>query len=140
MKRWVQFDRPGIVELVGRYGNIKGHWEAKPEYTNAHPQLELELNAPGDTYAFNGVEFSVCAGGGVLHYKDYPKQLNFINLDVDLLDRYLTTQQMPQSAAQQELIKAFIAITELNAAHGYAYLIPPYFDVLEYALLGGLGV
>ncbi|BDQ27447.1 hypothetical protein [Helicobacter heilmannii] len=73
----------------------------------------------------------------MLYYKDYPKQVDFNDLDIRLLDQYLTTFKMPKEASkkQEELIFEFLCIAEFNSVHS-VHSSPPYFEFVEGELVG----
>ncbi|BDQ26858.1 hypothetical protein [Helicobacter heilmannii] len=128
--RPVYFPSPGQVLLSSRYGAIKARFSVQGTTT-------LPISDYSELYAYqnsSGVyKFAVCRGEGVLNYQDYPRALNFYNLDLTLLDAYLVQGRFLEGADFRaiELVKAFLGVCDLNASKNALYLNPPFFEEVQ---------
>ncbi|WP_120953306.1 hypothetical protein [Helicobacter sp. L8] len=129
MTRLVDLGQNALVQLCNKYAQVKREWRGR--------MLDLPITLSSDFYTTQGEVFCVCEGEGALYFRDYPRALNFINLQAQDLETYLFTLKLPQDSAQRALIKDFMRVYDTNITKGGYYLNPPFFEDIERELLHG---
>ncbi|WRD13584.1 hypothetical protein E5K69_04625 [Helicobacter pylori] len=128
--RLVVFNASGILEAFD-YRGVLIH---KQEIQANNEKVKLPFTEK-NLFKFNGVFFGVCGGVGDLYYKDYPKNLNFNALSIEIIENYLLNLKEPLNEKQKALLTDFLEVYDKNIKKGFIYLAPKFFLEKEKQLI-----
>lgn len=127
--RVVSFDVSGILEAFDYRGVLIHKQEIQANQKIKLPFTEKNL------FKFNNAFFGVCEGVGDLDYRDYPKNLNFNALSIEIIENYLLNAKEPENKPQKALLTDFLEVYEKNITNGVYYLKPKFFLEKEKQLI-----